>query len=71
VDRSVADAWTVLKHATRQRGHACGDNDLWIAATALARGVPVVTCDRDFVMMRAGGLDVIHLPRHPASRVLG
>lgn len=69
VDRSIADAWSALKDATRRRGHVCGDNDLWIAATGLARGVPVLTCDRDFLTMRGAGVDVIHLPRHPRSRV--
>jgi predicted nucleic acid-binding protein len=67
VDRSIAEAWAILKDTTRRNGRVCGDNDLWIAATGVARGVPVLTCDRDFLMMRRAGLDVIHLPRHPKS----
>ncbi|HKG03524.1 MAG TPA: PIN domain-containing protein [Conexibacter sp.] len=65
VDRSIAEAWAILKDITGRSGRACGDNDLWIAATGVARGVPVLTCDRDFLTMRRAGLDVIHLPRHP------
>lgn len=64
VDQSVADAWAKLKEATRRRGRPCGDNDLWIAATGFARGIPVLTCDRDFLGMRNAGVDVIHLSRH-------
>ena len=69
VDRSIAEAWAILKDTTRRNGRVCGDNDLWIAATGFARGVPVLTCDRDFLTMRRAGLDVIHLPRHPEPSV--
>jgi len=67
LDESVADVWATLKESTRQRGRPCGDNDLWIAATGFARGLPVLTCDRDFLMMRGAGLNVIHLPRRRKS----
>lgn len=37
-------------------------NDLWIAATAFALGVPVVTQDHDFdVMSELAGLEVVHV----------
>lgn len=65
VDRSIAEAWAILKDTTRRNGRVCGDNDLWIAATGFVRGVPVLTCDRDFLRMCGAGVDVIHLPRHP------
>jgi predicted nucleic acid-binding protein len=72
VDRPVADAWAVLKDATRRRGWACSENDLWIAATGWARGVPVVTCDRDFLCLPALGVEVVYCPRTPpASRPTG
>jgi predicted nucleic acid-binding protein len=70
-DCSIAEAWAVLKDATRRHGRVCSDNDLWIAATGFARGVPVLTCDRDFLGLRNAGVDVIHLPRHPASSATG
>lgn len=65
VDRSIAEAWAVLKDATRRRGCTISDNDLWIAATGLASRAPVVTCDADFLPMRCVGLDVIYLPQRP------
>jgi predicted nucleic acid-binding protein len=37
------------------------DNDLWIAATAMARGWPLVACDLDFCKLRSD-LDLIYLP---------
>jgi predicted nucleic acid-binding protein len=67
VDRSVAEAWAVLKEATRRSGRACSDNDLWIAATGFARGMPVLTCDRDFRALRAAGVKVVYLPRRPGA----
>jgi predicted nucleic acid-binding protein len=64
VDRSTAEAWAELKDATRRQGRTSSDNDLWIAATGLASGAPVLTCDADFLPMRSTGLEVIYLPRH-------
>lgn len=45
-----------------------GDNDMWIAATASARGFPVATCDLDFCRL-TGELDVFYLPRDPKARL--
>jgi predicted nucleic acid-binding protein len=41
----VAEAWCTLRVALRRKMPA---NDSWIAATALALGIPVVTQDDDF-----------------------
>jgi predicted nucleic acid-binding protein len=41
----VADAWCTLRVALRRKMPA---NDSWIAATALALGIPVITQDDDF-----------------------
>lgn len=68
VDRPTAEAWAFLKDSTQRAGRSCGDNDLWIAATGFVRGVPVVTCDVDFLSMTCAGVDVIYLPRHPHAR---
>jgi predicted nucleic acid-binding protein len=48
VDAAVADAWAVLRVALRDLGRSMKVNDAWIAATAIALGVPVVTQDDDF-----------------------
>ena len=38
-----------------------GDNDMWIAATALSRGWPLVTCDLDYCLLK-DELKLIYLP---------
>ena len=48
VDAEVARAWAVLRVALRDAGRTLRTNDSWIAATALALDVPVVTQDSDF-----------------------
>lgn len=62
VNRAVAEAWARLKARGHRSGRTFGANDLWIAATGFVRGVPIVTCDRDFLEMRALGVTVIYLP---------
>jgi predicted nucleic acid-binding protein len=48
VDDDVAAAWSLLRLLLRNSGQRMPVNDSWIAATALAHGVPVVTQDDDF-----------------------
>lgn len=62
VNRPVAEAWARLKASGHRSGRTFSANDLWIAATGFVRGVPVVTCDRDFLEMRSLGVTVIYLP---------
>ena len=59
VDESVADAWARLRILLRDRGLGMSINDSWIAATALALGVPVVTQDADYLEL--AGLDVVRI----------
>jgi len=59
VDDSVADAWAVLIAGLRAAGRRAPVNDSWIAATAIARGLPVATQDDDYNGMP--GVDVIRL----------
>lgn len=59
VDEPVAAAWARLRVTLRDLGLRMGVNDSWIAATALALGVPVVTQDDDYVHVQ--GLAVIHV----------
>jgi predicted nucleic acid-binding protein len=47
VDEEVAGAWARLRVALRDMGRRMGVNDSWIAATAIALGVPLVTQDDD------------------------
>jgi predicted nucleic acid-binding protein len=48
VDQAVAEAWARLRSALRRDGKRMPVNDSWIAATALALKVPVVTQDADY-----------------------
>ncbi len=48
IDARVAEAWAELRIRLRDAGSSLKVNDSWIAATALALGVPVVTQDADF-----------------------
>ncbi|MGZ4618426.1 MAG: PIN domain-containing protein [Frankiaceae bacterium] len=47
VDDSVARAWARLRVDLRNNGLSMRVNDSWIAATAMALGVPLVTQDVD------------------------
>jgi predicted nucleic acid-binding protein len=48
VDDVVAHSWARLRVALRDRGRRMPVNDSWIAATAIALGIPVVTQDDDY-----------------------
>jgi predicted nucleic acid-binding protein len=49
VDDAVAEAWARLRLFLRDSGQRMPVNDSWIAATALALDIPVVTQDDDYV----------------------
>lgn len=48
IDDAVAAQWARLRVLLRDTGQRMPVNDSWIAATAMAQGVPVVTQDDDF-----------------------
>ena len=58
IDTAVAEHWATLRVLLRDRGLRMGVNDAWIAATALALGVPVLTQDDGFP-----ALDELHVLR--------
>jgi predicted nucleic acid-binding protein len=57
----AGDVYAELKSRQRRAGRPLDENDLWIAATALALGATVVSRDADF--RRIEGLPVIE-PRY-------
>ena len=60
VDAAVSAHWARLRVALHQAGRRSGVNDLWLAATALANDLPVVTQDDDFdALAELGLLEVI------------
>lgn len=48
VDARVAQAWATLRIALRDSGQRMPLNDSWIAATAIARRIPLVSQDDDY-----------------------
>lgn len=51
VDEAVSDAWALLVSRLREAGKRVPINDSWIAATAIAHQVPIVTQDADYDSM--------------------
>ncbi len=48
IDAAVAASWALLRLRIATLGRRLNVNDLWIAATALTHGLPIVTQDADF-----------------------
>jgi predicted nucleic acid-binding protein len=62
IDEDVASAWARLRVLLGGTGRRVNVNDLWIAATALAHGLPLVTQDADFDPLEGlGGLSVVRV----------
>nr|WP_281277676.1 PIN domain-containing protein [Nocardia pseudobrasiliensis] len=59
MDEEVSNAWALLVSQLRAARRKAPTNDTWIAATAIAYGIPVVTQDGDYDDMP--GLEVIEL----------
>ncbi len=59
VDENVAAQWAKLRVLLRDMDRRMPVNDSWIAATAMALQVPVVTQDDDYVELE--GLSVIRI----------
>lgn len=64
VDFDVLDHYVDIRSAYHSQ---IGDNDMWIAATAKARGWPLATCDTDFCPLK-DDLDLLYLPRRADSQ---
>jgi predicted nucleic acid-binding protein len=62
VDGSVARIWAQMRAYLFASGEKINVNDMWIAATAASREIPVFAQDRDFnVLSGVGGLTVIEV----------
>ena len=59
VDEAVSEAWALLISRLRAMERQAPINDSWIAATAIAHRVPVVTQDSDYDDMP--GVEVIRI----------
>lgn len=62
VDAAAAKEWARMRLRLAESGRRINVNDLWIAAIAVAHGIPVVTQDDDFAVLAGlGGPDVINV----------
>lgn len=62
VDEDAARVWARLRVYLVETGGRMGINDLWIAAVAVSRGLPVVTQDDDFAALEgAAGFSAIRV----------
>ncbi len=59
VDAPVAHAWAIVRLALRDAGRRMPMDDSWIAATAIANGMPVASQDGDYDGVP--GLEVIRV----------
>jgi predicted nucleic acid-binding protein len=57
IPEEAADRYATLKLTRQQRGLTLDENDLWVAATALALGATLVSHDSDFAGIE--GLSVV------------
>lgn len=66
LDPAIVDEWARLSALAKRGGIGIGDNDVWIAATALRHGWPLATSDADHVHLaglEGSGLELIWVPR--------
>lgn len=62
IDEDAARLWARLRIHLAETGQRVRINDLWIAAVAASRGLPVVTQDDDFDALNGvAGVDVIRV----------
>lgn len=52
VSRETARTYAEIASFCRKSGRALSNHDLWIAASALEHGIPLVTFDKDFMALR-------------------
>jgi predicted nucleic acid-binding protein len=57
IPAQAGDFYAAVKLARQRRGLMLDENDLWVAATALALGATLVSRDRDFAGIN--GLSVV------------
>jgi predicted nucleic acid-binding protein len=62
VDALAALVWAQMRVRLAETGRRVNVNDLWIAASAASRGLPVVTRDDDFGPVAGiAGLVIVHV----------
>ena len=64
--RDIIRNYADLYYLCKTTGKPCGENDLWIAATAKATNAVLITCDRDFDPLH-GEITRIYVPEVKVS----
>lgn len=67
IDESIADRYATTRLELKRIGHPIPENDLWIAATCLELGIPLLTADGHFDYVQ--GLQVVNWARETAGPV--
>ena len=49
IDDETADRWAMITASLKKAGTPMASNDIWIVATAMQHGLPILTTDRDFL----------------------
>lgn len=62
IDDAVARTWAAMRTYLAAAERRMGANDIWIAATAATREIPLITQDTDFdPLSGVAGLTVVHV----------
>ena len=48
VDEETSERYATIRVALKKAGTPVASNDIWIAASAMQHGLPILTSDRDF-----------------------
>ena len=48
VDDETSERYATIRVALKKAGTSVAANDIWIAASAMQHGLPILTSDRDF-----------------------
>ncbi|HRC43988.1 MAG TPA: type II toxin-antitoxin system VapC family toxin [Nitrospira sp.] len=48
VDEETSERYAIIRVALKKAGTPVAANDIWIAASAMQHGLPILTSDRDF-----------------------
>jgi predicted nucleic acid-binding protein len=48
IDNETAERWAIITAFLRKAGTPIASNDIWIAASAMQHGLPILTSDADF-----------------------
>jgi len=63
--REIIEIYAELYAEGRSNGLPCGENDLWIAATAKAANAVLLTCDDHFDWLHSRHITRIYIPEAP------